>query len=104
MPVIGFLSTSPVIEDSMVEEVARAVEALDDHDVQYEVGPMGTTIEAPDTATLFDAARAAHDSIESDRVSTVLKIDDERTDGRGAEAKVEAVAEQLGRPAVSSDD
>lgn len=101
MSVIGFLSTAPVIEESMAEDIAKAVDALEEYDVTYETGPMGTTIEAESTDELFAAAQAAHDAIDADRVSTVLKIDDKRTTERSAPEKVEAVEEELGRPATS---
>ncbi|MFC6716997.1 MTH1187 family thiamine-binding protein [Natrialbaceae archaeon GCM10025810] len=99
MTVIGFLSTAPVVEGSMAGEVAKAVDALEEFDVTYETGPMGTTIEAESTEELFAAARAAHEAIDADRVSTVLKIDDKRESDRPAREKVDAVVEELGRPA-----
>ena len=36
MTVIALLSVAPVIEDSMAAEVAKAVDALEDFDVEYE--------------------------------------------------------------------
>lgn len=104
MTVIGFLSVAPVIEDSMSGEVAKAVEALEEFDVEYETTPMGTTIEAGDIDELFAAVQAAHEAIEADRVSTVLKIDDKRASNQSAQEKVEAVEEHLGRAASSGDD
>ena len=101
MTVIGFLSTAPVTEESMAGEVAKAVDALEEFDVEYETGPMGTTIEADDVETLLEAVEAAHRAIDADRVSTVLKIDDKRTSDRSAREKVEAVEEELGRTATS---
>ncbi|ELZ53523.1 hypothetical protein C465_01274 [Halorubrum distributum JCM 9100] len=99
MTAIAMLSVAPVIEGSMAEEVAKAVAALDEFDVSYETNPMGTVIEADDAQTLFAAAAAAHDAVDGDRVSTVLKIDDKRaSDGIAAE-KVDAVEEHLGRAA-----
>lgn len=103
MSVIGFLSTAPVTEESMADEVAAAVDALDDYDVTYETGPMGTTIEAESTDELFAAVQAAHDAIDADRVSTILKIDDRRTVDRNAWEKVEAVEEKLGRAATNRE-
>ena len=99
MTAIAMLSVAPVIEGSMAEEVATAVAALDDFDVSYETNPMGTVIEADDAETLFAAAAAAHDAVDGDRVSTVLKIDDKRASDGTADEKVEAVEEQLGREA-----
>ena len=99
MTVIALLSVAPVIEESMSEEVAKAVSALDGFDVSYETNPMGTVIEADDADTLFAAAAAAHDAVDGDRVSTVLKVDDKRTSDERADRKVEAVEAHLGRAA-----
>jgi uncharacterized protein (TIGR00106 family) len=99
MTVVALLSVAPVIEDSMASEVAKAVAALDDFDVSYETNPMGTVIEADDIGTLFDAAQAAHEAVDGDRVSTVLKIDDKRTREFEAREKVDAVEQELGREA-----
>jgi uncharacterized protein (TIGR00106 family) len=99
MTVTGFLSVTPVQETSMAPAVAKAVAALEDFDVRYETTPMGTTIEAADAAELFAAARAAHEAVDADRVSTLLKVDDKRTVETDAEAKVEAVESHLGREA-----
>jgi len=99
MTTIGFLSVAPVTEGSMAGEVAKAVAALDDFDVSYETTPMGTTIEADSVGELFAAARAAHEAVDGDRVSTFLKIDDKRTTDQRASEKVEAVEDALGREA-----
>ncbi|WP_048075513.1 MTH1187 family thiamine-binding protein [Haloquadratum walsbyi] len=101
MSVIALLSVAPVIEESMASHVADAVAALDEFPVSYETNPMGTVIEADDTETLFAAAQAAHDAVDADRVSTVLKIDDKRARETTAQEKVDAVEENLGRPAQS---
>ncbi|WP_299270027.1 thiamine-binding protein [Halorientalis sp.] len=104
MTVIGFLSVAPVIEGSMASEVAKAVDALDEFDVAYETTPMGTTIEAGGTEELFAAAQAAHEAVDADRVSTVLKIDDKRTREEPASEKVADVEAALGRPARNGGD
>ena len=83
----------------MAGEVAKAVAALDDFDVSYETNPMGTVIEADSVDELFDAAQAAHEAVDGDRVSTVLKIDDKRTREQRAHEKVDAVEDALGREA-----
>ncbi|WP_181693173.1 MTH1187 family thiamine-binding protein [Natronomonas sp. LN261] len=100
MTVVALLSVAPVIEDSMASDVAAAVEALDEFDVSYETNPMGTVIEADDVATLFAAAEAAHEAVDADRVSTVLKIDDKRDREQRAREKVDAVERELGRDAT----
>ncbi|WP_418285867.1 MTH1187 family thiamine-binding protein [Halorubrum sp. DTA46] len=99
MTAIAMLSVAPVTEGSMSGEVAKAVAALDEFDVSYETNPMGTVIEADDADTVFAAAAAAHDAVDGDRVSTVLKLDDKRTEDTTADRKVEAVEEHLGREA-----
>lgn len=99
MTTVALLSVAPVIEGSMAGEVAKAVAALDEFDVSYETNPMGTVIEADDAETVFAAAAAAHDAVDGDRVSTVLKVDDKRTAETTAAEKVEAVEEVLGREA-----
>jgi len=104
MTVIGFLSVAPVMEGSMASEVAAAVDALEAFDVTYETTPMGTTIEAEDIGELFAAAQAAHEAVDADRVSTVLKKDDKRTRQTTAQEKVENVEAELGRPARSEAD
>lgn len=99
MTAIALLSVAPVTEDSMAGEVATAVAALDDFDVSYDTNPMGTVVEADSVEELFAAAQAAHEAVDGDRVSTVLKIDDKRTREQSAREKVEAVEEALGREA-----
>jgi uncharacterized protein (TIGR00106 family) len=99
MTTVALLSVAPVIEGSMAGEVAKAVAALDEFDVSYETNPMGTVIEADDAETVFAAAAAAHEAVDGDRVSTVLKIDDKRAADTTADLKVEAVEEELGREA-----
>jgi uncharacterized protein (TIGR00106 family) len=104
MTVVALLSVAPVIEGSMSSEVAKAVAALDEFDVSYETNPMGTVIEADDIGSLFDAAQAAHEAVDADRVSTVLKIDDKRTRTFRAREKVDAVEQELGREARKERD
>ncbi|MFC7082496.1 MTH1187 family thiamine-binding protein [Halorussus caseinilyticus] len=99
MTAIALLSVAPVVEDSMADEVAKAVAALDDFDVSYETNPMGTVIEADSVDELFAAAQAAHEAVDGDRVSTFLKIDDKRTREQRAHEKVDAVEDALGREA-----
>ncbi|WP_336024565.1 thiamine-binding protein [Halobellus salinisoli] len=104
MTAVALLSVAPVIEGSMAEEVAKAVNALESFDVDYETNPMGTVIEADDVGTIFAAAEAAHRAVDGDRVSTVLKIDDKRTSDESASEKVASVEAALGRPARSDND
>jgi uncharacterized protein (TIGR00106 family) len=101
MTVIALLSVAPATEGDMREDVADAVSALEDFDVAYETNPMGTVIEAETVDELFAAAKAAHEAVDADRVSTFLKIDDKRTSSESAGSKVDAVEEALGHEARS---
>lgn len=103
MTAIGFLSVAPVKEGSMSEDVAKAVEALEDFDISYETTPMGTIIEAETASEVFEASKAAHEAVEYERVSTFLKIDDKRESDKTAREKVESVEKVLGREAKSED-
>ena len=104
MTVVAFLSVAPVREGSMAADVADAVGALEDFDVEYETTPMGTVIETEDVDELLAAVGAAHRTVDADRVSTFLKIDDKRASDASAAAKVEHVEEHLGRAARSDRD
>ncbi|MFC7046587.1 MTH1187 family thiamine-binding protein [Halobacteriaceae archaeon GCM10025711] len=97
MTVIAMLSVAPVREGDMAEDVAAAIAALDEFDVAYETNPMSTVIEADDVDELLAAVAAAHKAVDADRVSTVLKIDDKRTETLRAQDKVDAVEQVLGR-------
>lgn len=99
MTVVALLSVAPVQEESMAEDVAAAVAALDDFDVAYETNPMGTVIETDSIDELLAAVGAAHKAVDANRVSTVLKIDDKRDSDSTAQAKVDHVEAHLGRPA-----
>ncbi|MFB6138640.1 MAG: thiamine-binding protein [Halobacteriaceae archaeon] len=100
MTAVAFLSVAPATDESMAPDVADAVAALDGFPVDYETTPMGTVIEADDAGTLFEAAAAAHEAVDADRVNTLLKVDDKRTVDEPASAKVEALEDVLGRAAV----
>lgn len=101
MTATAFLSVSPRVEGSMAPEIAKAVDALEEFEIEYETTPMGTILEAGEVSELFAAAEAAHDAVDGDRVGTFLKIDDKRTVEEAAERKVEKVEDHLGREANS---
>jgi uncharacterized protein (TIGR00106 family) len=98
MTVIARLEITPVQEGSMAEEIAQAVDALDEFDVSYETTAMDTVIEAESLAEVFAAAQAAHEAVDTGRVITSLEIDDRRDRSEHTSARVAAVEEALGRP------
>ena len=100
MTAVGFLTVAPA-QESMSAEIAKAIDALEGFDVEYETTGMGTIIEAEEAATVFEAASAAHDAVDSERVVTSLKIDDKRSVEQTAEGKVNSVEKHLGREAKS---
>ena len=100
MTAVGFLTVAPA-QKSMSSEIAKAIDALEGFGVEYETTGMGTIIEADEAATLFEAAAAAHEAVDSERVVTSLKIDDKRGVEQTAEGKVKSVEEHLGREARS---
>jgi uncharacterized protein (TIGR00106 family) len=104
MTATGFLTVSPTVEGSMAPEIAKAVDALEEFDVEYETTAMGTILEADSAGELFAAAQAAHEAVDSERVGTFLKIDDKRTVEQPGDRKVEKVEEALGRSATSRTD
>lgn len=95
MSIVATLSTTPVREGNASEEIATAIGALDNYDVNYEINPMGTTIEATEISELFAAVQAAHQAVEGTRVKTKLEIDHERDRDRDAAARVAAVEDTL---------
>jgi uncharacterized protein (TIGR00106 family) len=97
MTASGFLTVSPRVEGSMAPEIAKAVDALESFDVRYETTAMGTLLEAEEAATLFAAAQAAHEAVDSDRAVTFLKVDDKRATDDPMEEKVASVEDHLGR-------
>jgi uncharacterized protein (TIGR00106 family) len=101
MTVTAFLAVSPSVEGSLAPEIANALEALEEFDVEYETTPMGTILEAEDVSEIFAATEAAHEAVGGDRVGTFLKIDDKRTTDQSAQAKVDAVEDELGHEATS---
>ena len=100
MTAVGFLTVAPA-QKSMSAEIAKAIDALEGFDVEYETTGMGTIIEAEDAETIFEAAAAAHGAVDSERVVTSLKIDDKRSIEQTARGKVESVEKHLGREAKS---
>ncbi|WP_246999304.1 thiamine-binding protein [Halosolutus gelatinilyticus] len=97
MTVIARFEVIPVRDGSLSEEIAQAIEALDEFDVSYELTATDTVVEAEEVDEVFDAVRAAHNAVESDRTITSLEIDDYGSRDTEAEDRVESVANVLGR-------
>lgn len=82
----------------MGEWVARAVEAIAKSGLKYEVGPMGTCVEAESVEeALAVVAKAERALVEAGakRTYTLVKIDHRLDRGVSLEGKVERVRELL---------
>lgn len=97
MTVIARLEVIPVLEGSLSEEIAKAIDALDAFDVSYEMTAMDTVIEAESVEEVFKAVQAAHEAVGGPRVITSIEIDDQRTREQHSDDRVRAVEEVLGR-------
>jgi len=93
--IVASISTFPVDKGpSLSQYVEKAIDALEATGLRIYVGPMETTIEAPDLDAALDAVRAAHNAIAeqgSVRILTTVKIDDRRDKRHTVERKLRAV-------------
>lgn len=105
MTVTAMLTVAPLDspEVDFDEEIAKAIDALEEFDVRYETHPMETTIEADDLDSVYAAAQAAHEALDANRVGSHLKIDEFRDETLDVEEKVERVEAHLGRSAVNTE-
>jgi len=97
MTVIARLEIIPIREEHMSDQIAAAVDALDQFDITYELTPMDTIIEADDVSEVFDAAAAAHEAIDEDRIITSLEIDHQPDREQQRADRVATVEHELGR-------
>ncbi|MFU8868431.1 MTH1187 family thiamine-binding protein [Natronococcus sp.] len=104
MTVFALLRVTPITDDDVTEDVAAAIDALEEYDVEYETTPMATTLEAEDVEELFAACGAAHKAVEGSEVQTLVQVDDKREKSMTADDKVDAVESELGREARSDGD
>ena len=98
MSTIARLEIIPVHEGSLSNDIARAIEALDEFDVSYETTATDTVIEADTADEAFKAAHAALAAVEGDRIITSLEVDESRHRKQHIEDRVAAVETALGRP------
>ena len=98
MTAIARLEIVPVQEEHMSNQIAAAIDALDQFDVSYELTPMDTIIEADDVSEIFDAAAAAHEALDGDRLITSLEIDHQPDREQHTTDRVARVERELGRP------
>ncbi|MFP8953881.1 MTH1187 family thiamine-binding protein [Natrialbaceae archaeon A-arb3/5] len=97
MTVIARFEVLPVRNGSLSDDIAQAIDALDEFDIAYELTATDTVIESDEVDEVFDAVQAAHNAVESDRIITSLEIDDTDGSGKDADDRIESVASVLGR-------
>ena len=84
-------------ETSVSKYVASASKVLEEAGVKHELNPMGTVIEA-DPDKCFEMARKMQEEVfdaGSDRVYTVIKMDDRRDKDGHMEQKIKSVQDKL---------
>ena len=84
-------------ETSVSKYVASASKVLEEAGVKHELNPMGTVIEA-DPDKCFEIARKMQEEVfdrGSDRVYTVIKMDDRRDKESHMEHKIKSVKDKL---------
>lgn len=84
-------------ETSVSKYVATASKVLEAECVKHKLNPMGTVIEA-DADKCFEIARKMQEEVfkaGSDRVYTVIKMDDRRDENHDMEYKVKSVEEKM---------
>ena len=84
-------------ETSVSKYVASASKILDQEGVKHKLNPMGTVIEA-DPDKCFEVARKMQEEVfkeGSDRVYTVIKMDDRRDQSHDMDYKIKSVNDKL---------
>jgi uncharacterized protein (TIGR00106 family) len=79
--------------------IAKAVEAIQDiKGLRYQVTPMGTVLESDEVGKIFEASRAAIETVHRlgvKRVEAVLKVDSRTDKDQSMQQKVESVQRHL---------
>lgn len=104
MTAFALLRVTPIKEEDITADVAAAIEALEEYDVEYETTPMATTLEADDVGELFAACAAAHEAVDAPEVQTLVQVDEKRGKELTSDEKIEVVETELGREAKSGGD
>ncbi|MFA9518654.1 MTH1187 family thiamine-binding protein [Halopenitus sp. H-Gu1] len=97
MTVIARFEVIPIHDGSLSEDIAQAINALDDFDISYELTATDTVIEAEDVDEVFEAVQAAHNAVEGNRVISSVEIDQYRDREQHVDDRIESVASVLGR-------
>lgn len=96
MTVIARFEVIPIQDGGQSEDIAQAIEALEEYDVSYKLTATDTVIEAEEVDEVFEAIQAAHNAVDAERIITSVEIDERGTEQQ-AEDRVRSVASVLGR-------
>ena len=92
---VAFLIVSPIDRGSSLSRyVKKAIEAIKNTGLEYQVTPMGTVIQSESLQSIFDCSRSAVEAIRkegSDRISLNLKVDIRFDKDIDFESKLKAV-------------
>jgi uncharacterized protein (TIGR00106 family) len=89
------IGTEKTSVSSYISDAVKALEKVEN--LEFEVTPMGTILEAESLTTIFQAVESSHQTIfdkGSKRVVSTLRIDDRRDKPRTMQDKVEALETQ----------
>ncbi len=98
------ISVYPVGTDStsLGFYIAKAIESIDINGISYQVTPMGTILESGSVEKIFEATRAAIETIHRlgvKRVEVILKIDSRTDKTQSMQQKVQSVDRYLSKGA-----
>ncbi len=95
----------PTDETHLSKDVARMIEILEEMDLDYRLGPMGTAVEG-DWDRVISAIRRCHETIGSghSRVVTTITIDDRKDQPHHLDEMVTAVERYLGHKAKYGEE
>lgn len=93
--VLAFLTMSPIGSGIHLHKaVKKVIDVIKRSGLKYELGAMGTTIEAPDLSTLFQVVQDAETTLFSEgfqRVVFSLKVDDRKDKKASISSKINSV-------------
>ncbi len=78
--VVAEFSVTPIVEGALKPYIDSAVEAIEQSGLNYEVGPVGTTVEG-DLDHVLAAIKSAHMAVlnkGADRVVTDIRVDEKK--------------------------
>ncbi len=84
---------------SKSEPVSRVIEFIKHSGVQYQLGPMGTTIETETMAEALEIINGAYELLEKDheRIYTTITMDARKGDVGRMKSKIDSIENKIGK-------